>query len=397
MSARAVTDRDAVLRAMEEHARLGRDAFLARYGFVQSKRYEVIHEGARYDPRAIVAVAHREQHGRVLAPGEVKGATRVLADLGFEIFDATPTWSEDEMVLALEVYLRHRGQRISRTSREALQLSEALRRLAGQRGYGYRLPFRNPEGMEQQLGKFLDLDPTSTIAGRGDPSKLHRQVWDRYANDEVALRRRVAEIVGSSSTARSGSPKPDRLPPQARDAPSPRNRHKVSREELCSPFEIEAEPELAEAAMPSQVDVAAQHRANTMHRTLRLELARSLQAQGFTCHDPPKGRTDLRYDLLAVREGLTLLVEIKSLPPGADDRAQLRPGLGQVLWYRGRWREDCADPCVAVLYVEHEPAEAETWLAVCASASVVLSWRERLGTLVEECARISTVAWVHHE
>lgn len=395
MSARAVTDRDAVLRAIAEHDALGREVFLERYGFARSKRYELVYGGEHYDPAAIVAFAHGEQHGRVLAASEVQGENRVLSGLGFEIVDNTPPWREEEMVLALDVYLRHRGERIPRTHPEAVALSETLQRLAMLHGRRPRAPFRNPEGMEQQLGAFLDIDPVSTKRGRGNTSKLHRATWERYANDREALHRRVTEIRRSLPNPSQAAPAQHwPLPTELRDAPRPRK--KVSRNELSAPFDAEAEPVRPEKAEPTRPDPEAQLRANAKHRELRLALAGFLQAQGFTCRNPRDERKDLLYDLLALRGDLTMLVEVKSLPNDGDDHAQLRRGLGQVLWYRGRWREDCDDPCVAVLYVEREPEDAQTWLAVCNSASVVLSWPARLGTLVDECARLSAPAVVRY-
>jgi hypothetical protein len=389
MSARAVTDHDAVLRAIAECEALGHEVFLERYGFVRSKRYEVVHDGEHYDPAAIVAVGHREQHGRVLSPAETKGSSRVLRDLGFMLFDPTPPWREEEMVLALDVYLRHRGERVPRTHRDAVELSETLRRLSTEHARHPR--FRNPEGMEQQLGVFLDLDPKSSKRGRGSVSKLHRAIWEEYIDDREALRRRADEIrrslVGSSrATPMHGQA----LPSTLRDAPQPRK--KVSRDALSSPFDADAVPERPAEAELSRPDPEAQHRANVEHRRLLRELVERLRTTGFTCRSPLQGRKDLRYDLLATRDRLTLLVEVKSLPPAGDDHDQLRWGLGQVLWYRGRWRETCTDPCVAVLYVEREPQDAQTWLAVCNSASVVLSWPDRFGTLIEECSRIAALA-----
>lgn len=388
MSARPVTERDAVLRAMAEHDRLGREAFLERYGFARPARYEVVHESGRYDPAAILAVAHREQHGRVLAPAEVKAPGKQLRALGFAVEHLTPPWHEDEMVLALEVYLRHRGQRVSRTHADARRLSERLWRLAEHRGLRPRHPFRDPAGMEQQLGKFLDLDPRSAIKGRGDPSKLHQRIWEQYGNDPAGLQRRVSAILGAlGEVGRDGVERND---PHVEAREAPRVHRRLSLTELFVSFDPEAEPSRPEAAEPSRPDPEAQLRANATHRSLQNELVQRLQAEGFTCGSPVRARGDLLYDLLATRERLTLLVEIKSLPPGGSDHEQLRRGLGQVLWYRGRWRELTDEPCVAVLFVEREPADAPTWLRACIDASVVLAWPERLGVLVEECATVAT-------
>lgn len=393
MSARAVTERSAVLRAIEECAALGREAFLERYGFARSTQYELVHEGKPYDPPAIVAVAHREQHGSLLGPTEMKGILGVLRALGFEIVDHKPPWREEEMVLALEVYLRHRGKRLGKTNAEVIELSATLRRLGSLSGETPWEVFRNATGVEQHLGNFLDLDELATIKGRGQPSALHREIWERYAGKPLALSRRAAEIRSAlDGHRRTGTPNPKPGSDEMHDARRPRK--KLSREELSSPFEPELEPPPAKPAAQSQMDAEALRRAKATHRSMRLQIVRFFGTHGFTSRNPPTGRSDLRYDLLLVRKTLTLLIEVKSLPPSGDDQDQLRPGLGQILWYRGRWREDCDDPCVAVLFVEREPADAATWLSVCSSAGVVLTWPERFEVLIEECGRIAAPSGV---
>jgi hypothetical protein len=52
-----LTSRDAVLAAMREFESLGRDEFLRRYGFGRSRDYELVHDGKRYDSKAIVGAA----------------------------------------------------------------------------------------------------------------------------------------------------------------------------------------------------------------------------------------------------------------------------------------------------------------------------------------------------
>ena len=88
--------RDAVLRAMEEHDRVGTDRFLDLHGFGRSTKYLLRHEGHDYPSKAIVGVAHgyaRPDLG-ALASGEfgggVHGAARVLVDLGFEVVGVQP-------------------------------------------------------------------------------------------------------------------------------------------------------------------------------------------------------------------------------------------------------------------------------------------------------------------
>ena len=57
-----VTSREAVLRAIEEYDQIGRDAFLAKYGFDRSRKFVVVCEGRQYDSKPLLAAAHGFQH-----------------------------------------------------------------------------------------------------------------------------------------------------------------------------------------------------------------------------------------------------------------------------------------------------------------------------------------------
>ncbi|MER7913923.1 HNH endonuclease signature motif containing protein [Streptomyces sp. NPDC096068] len=79
-----------VARAVEEFDRLGRRAFLERYGFGPSRTYHLVVDGRSYDSKAIVGAAHGFLPGlRPLKPSEFSGgldhAVRVLTDLGFRV------------------------------------------------------------------------------------------------------------------------------------------------------------------------------------------------------------------------------------------------------------------------------------------------------------------------
>ena len=52
--------REAVLRAITEFDALGREGFLARYGYRRSRHLEIVHEGRRYDMKAVWAAAQVE-------------------------------------------------------------------------------------------------------------------------------------------------------------------------------------------------------------------------------------------------------------------------------------------------------------------------------------------------
>ena len=85
-----LTSRDAVLAAMEEFDSLGRDQFLKRYGFGRARDYEVVHDGGRYDSKAIVGAAHGHQHPSLgpLESSDFSGGqptSSKLRELGFDV------------------------------------------------------------------------------------------------------------------------------------------------------------------------------------------------------------------------------------------------------------------------------------------------------------------------
>ncbi|MBW8485518.1 HNH endonuclease signature motif containing protein [Actinomadura parmotrematis] len=81
--------RDAVLQAIAECDREGRDAFRKTYGFHHSRDYVLVHEGVLYDTKPIAGVAHKYAAGRPLKASEFSGGAKHaagrLAKLGFEV------------------------------------------------------------------------------------------------------------------------------------------------------------------------------------------------------------------------------------------------------------------------------------------------------------------------
>lgn len=92
-----LTDHQAVLDAISEFDRLGRDQFLENYGFGRATAYFIERDGKRYDSKAIVGAAHGYQHGRALSHDEFSGgdatvATRLSA-LGFMVTRPGDGWA----------------------------------------------------------------------------------------------------------------------------------------------------------------------------------------------------------------------------------------------------------------------------------------------------------------
>ncbi|GAA4736732.1 hypothetical protein [Actinomycetospora chibensis] len=75
--------------ALDKFDELGRDRFLAEYGFREARSYFLVRDGREYDSKAIVGAAHRLRHGEVLAASEFSGGAAtvkpLLEKLEFEV------------------------------------------------------------------------------------------------------------------------------------------------------------------------------------------------------------------------------------------------------------------------------------------------------------------------
>lgn len=84
-----MSSKDAALKAIGECDRMGKEAFLKKYGFRPARRYHLLHRGKHYDSKAIVGRAYGIQFGESLAGRDFGGGkNRVvpkLQSLGFQI------------------------------------------------------------------------------------------------------------------------------------------------------------------------------------------------------------------------------------------------------------------------------------------------------------------------
>jgi hypothetical protein len=81
--------RENVQRALAEYDRTGPEAFFSAHGFGPTTTYDLVWEGRRYPPKAILGTAYELATGQRLAPddfeGGKSGAVKVLGQLGFTI------------------------------------------------------------------------------------------------------------------------------------------------------------------------------------------------------------------------------------------------------------------------------------------------------------------------
>jgi hypothetical protein len=78
-----------VMRAINEHDRLGPQRFFSEHGFAPTTTYELAWEERRYPPKAILGTAYEFATGRRLGSSDFEGgktgAVRVLGQLGFTV------------------------------------------------------------------------------------------------------------------------------------------------------------------------------------------------------------------------------------------------------------------------------------------------------------------------
>ncbi len=184
---------EGVKRAMVEFDRLGREAFLAQFGFVQERGNFLIRGERQYDSKAIVGASHgydRPDLGPLRPQDFTSGdatVARRLESLGFDVQrpPRNPTWAEEELILALDLYLR--SGLLDDTNQAVVDLSRVLNDLEihGERPDVDR--FRNPNGVAMKLANFAAIDPNYHGRGLTRVGRRDVDVWDGYASDEEAL------------------------------------------------------------------------------------------------------------------------------------------------------------------------------------------------------------------
>ncbi len=105
-----------------------------------------------------------------------------------------PSWTRDELILALDLYFRVNPVHISESHPEVIVLSRLLNQLPIHTDRPDAERFRNPNGVYMKLCNFLRLDPSYEGVGLDAGSKKDEEVWDEFADDRERLHR-VAEAI----------------------------------------------------------------------------------------------------------------------------------------------------------------------------------------------------------
>ncbi|HTJ68304.1 MAG TPA: HNH endonuclease [Actinospica sp.] len=170
-----------VLAAIAECKSLGRDTFLDRYGFGRANQYFLLHDGERYDSKAIVGVAHKFSHGTPLTPADFSGGENTVVALlrrrGFIVITTrNPSWTRDEVILACDVVARNGWRYLPAEDPQVVELSGLLRRLGVHPENEQGPDFRNPNGVARKTADIATQHPDyrgkPTHGGRHDASVL---------------------------------------------------------------------------------------------------------------------------------------------------------------------------------------------------------------------------------
>lgn len=108
-----------------------------------------------------------------------------------------PTWLRDELIVALELYMRNPTSPPGKTSREVVELSKLLNDLNRALGRGGGADFRNPSGVYMKAMNFRRFDPAFSSTGRvglAHGGKGEEMIWNEFAGDLQALRTTAAAI-----------------------------------------------------------------------------------------------------------------------------------------------------------------------------------------------------------
>lgn len=256
-----------------------------------------------------------------------------------------PPWAEEELVLALDLYLR--SGLLDDTNPAVVELSHVLNSLKIQSERPDADRFRNPNGVALKLANFAARDDNYHGRGMTRGGKREVEVWKQYASDEDVL-------AATALAIREGRGLPAVQP--------------------IEPAHAQVADVAVEAQHVEQFQVSISDRvieATRREQSLVLAFKQHLESQGHSVirrrYQPGGPGLPLYCDL--VDETDHVLYEAK----GDIRRTSVRMAIGQLFDYR---RFEQPSPGVAVL-LPREPAPDIINLIHSVPASVV--WRTNDG------------------
>ncbi|MFB9905143.1 HNH endonuclease [Allokutzneria oryzae] len=145
----------AVLAAVHEFDRLGREAFLARYGYHENRWYLLKHDGREYDVATIVGAAYGYLPGGSPVEGTDplpdKRAKEILEGLTFSVQEVRgPAWTREEIILACDLLKQNGWRALSTDDDRVIELSKTLQKLGAHPAEVRGPKYRNLNGVKRK-------------------------------------------------------------------------------------------------------------------------------------------------------------------------------------------------------------------------------------------------------
>lgn len=115
-----------------------------------------------------------------------------------------PVWSRDELILALDLYLKNRESPPGKTNPMVVELSQLLN-IMGRRVEDRQEDFRNPSGVYMKMMNFRSLDPIFTASGKKGLTSIgegDRVVWRQFSEKPEELSAAAEAIRANVSSAK---------------------------------------------------------------------------------------------------------------------------------------------------------------------------------------------------
>jgi 5-methylcytosine-specific restriction protein A len=105
-----------------------------------------------------------------------------------------PEWVRDEIILAMDLYVRAGRKQLPPGHEEVVRLSHLLNRLPIHPAWSRDENFRNPNGISMILGNFLGIDPLHDHSGLSNNNQMQATVWNEFI-ESLPLLHRTAEAI----------------------------------------------------------------------------------------------------------------------------------------------------------------------------------------------------------
>lgn len=183
----------------------------------RAHKYTIEHNGQRYPVKQIISMATGMPVSDFSGGRAGGNANQYVTARGFTIVELrrrNPTWVRDELILALDLYLRHAGNPPQKGSTEIEELSATLNCLGRYLGIATEDRFRNVNGVYMKLMNFRRFDPVFKQTGRRGLSRggqAEEEVWNEFTSDPERCHQVAQVICRALATAQKGETIADQI------------------------------------------------------------------------------------------------------------------------------------------------------------------------------------------